>query len=252
MKVVDEGAHYRFEGFILDLARGALVTASGQDVALRRKSFELLRVLVENEGRLLDHDTIIQSVWSDVIVTDGSIAQCVREIRRALGDDRKRIIKTVPRRGYVFAAKVTIASNQLSNQVAPPPITFPGQPSIAILPFQNLSGDPEQDYFADGVVEDITTALSRTGWLFVIARNSSFAYKGKSPDIRTVGRELGVRYVLEGGLRKSASRIRISCQLIEATLAATSGPTASMAKCKRSSHCRTSLRKQSSARSSQA
>ena len=96
-------------------------------------------------------------------------------------------------------------------------LPLPGKPSIAVLPFQNLSGDPEQEYFADGVVEDITTALSRTGWLFVIARNSTFAYKGKSPDIRTVGRELGVRYVLQGSIRKSIERIRITCQLIDAT-----------------------------------
>jgi adenylate cyclase len=95
-------------------------------------------------------------------------------------------------------------------------LPLPDKPSIAVLAFANMSGDPEQEYFADGVVEDIITALSRTGWLFVIARNSSFAYKGKSPDIRAVGRELGVRYVLEGSIRKSAKRIRITCQLIEA------------------------------------
>jgi adenylate cyclase len=97
-----------------------------------------------------------------------------------------------------------------------PAFPLPEKPSLAVLPFQNMSGDPEQEYFADGVVEDIITALSRTGWLFVIARSSSFAYKGKSPDIRAVGRELGVRYVLEGGIRKSAKRIRITCQLGEA------------------------------------
>ena len=97
-----------------------------------------------------------------------------------------------------------------------PALPLPEKPSLAVLPFQNMSGDPEQGYFADGVVEDIITALSRTGWLFVIARNSSFAYEGKSPDIRAVGRELGVRYVLEGSIRKSAKRVRITCQLIAA------------------------------------
>lgn len=216
MSVADREAIYRFEGFILDLARGALLTASGEELSLRRKSFELLRLFVVNAGRLLDHDTIIGAVWSGVIVTDGGIAQCVRDVRRALGDDAQRIIKTVPRRGYVFAAKVTCASDQPLDQMAVAAIPLPGKPSIAVLPFQNLSGDSEQEYFADGVVEDITTALSRTGWLFVIARNSSFAYKGKFPDMRAVGRELGVRYVLEGSIRKSAKRIRITCQLIEA------------------------------------
>lgn len=98
----------------------------------------------------------------------------------------------------------------------PETLALPDKPSLAVLPFQNMSGDPEQQYFADGVVEDITTALSRSGWLFVIARNSSFVYKGKSPDIRVVGRELGVRYVLEGSVRCAGGRVRITCQLIEA------------------------------------
>src|SRR5205814_6934118 len=96
---------------------------------------------------------------------------------------------------------------------APP---FPDKPSIAVLPFQNMSGDPEQEYFADGMVEEIITALSRITWLFVIARNSSFSYKGQSPDIKQVGRELGVRYVLEGSVRKAGSRVRIAAQLVEA------------------------------------
>jgi TolB-like protein len=101
--------------------------------------------------------------------------------------------------------------------VAEQPLALPDKPSIAVLPFQNMSGDPEQEYFADGVVEEITTALSRVGWLFVIARNSSFAYKGTSPDIRKVGRELGVRYILEGSIRRAGDRVRIAAQLIETT-----------------------------------
>jgi len=96
------------------------------------------------------------------------------------------------------------------------PLPLPDRPSIAVLPFANMSGDPEQDYFVDGMVEDIITGLSRIKWLFVIARNSSFAYKGKSPDIRQVGRELGVRYVLEGSVRRAAGRVRITGQLVEA------------------------------------
>ncbi len=96
------------------------------------------------------------------------------------------------------------------------PLALPDKPSLAVLPFQNMSGDPEQEYFADGMVEDITTALSRVGWFFVIARNSSFTYKGRAVDVRQAGRELGVRYVLEGGVRRAGGRVRISCQLIEA------------------------------------
>jgi adenylate cyclase len=101
-----------------------------------------------------------------------------------------------------------------------PPMSLPVKPSLAVLPFQNLSGDPEQDYFVDGVVEEIITAIARLPWLFVIARNSSFAYKGKSPDLRQVGRELGVRYVLEGSVRKAGNRVRITGQLIDTTTGA--------------------------------
>ena len=96
-------------------------------------------------------------------------------------------------------------------------LALPNRPSIAVLPFQNLSGDPEQEYFADGIVEDIIMALSRLRWLFVIARNSSFTYKGRAVDVKQVGRDLGVRYVLEGSVRKSANRVRIAGQLIDAS-----------------------------------
>ena len=101
-----------------------------------------------------------------------------------------------------------------------PVLALPDKPSIAVLPFQNMSGDPEQEYFADGVVEDILTAMSRVTWLFVIARNSSFTYKGRAIDVKQVGRELGVRYVLEGSIRKSAKRLRITGQLIDAATGA--------------------------------
>ncbi|HYD07291.1 MAG TPA: adenylate/guanylate cyclase domain-containing protein, partial [Reyranella sp.] len=118
----------------------------------------------------------------------------------------------------VQAYRVTIGGERSSPASAPAavPLPLPDKPSIAVLPFQNMSGDPEQDYFADGIVEDVITALSRTKSLFVIARNSSFSYKGKSPDVRQVGRELGVRYVLEGSVRKAGSRVRITGQLIDA------------------------------------
>ena len=107
-----------------------------------------------------------------------------------------------------------------TNAAMKPPLALPAKPSLAVLPFQNLSGDPEQEYFVDGVVEEIITAISRLPWLFVIARNSSFAYKGKSPDLRQVGRELGVRYVLEGSLRNAGNRVRITGQLIDTTTGA--------------------------------
>jgi adenylate cyclase len=118
-------------------------------------------------------------------------------------------LKNITQRHRVFRVRLDAPER--------PALALPDKPSIAVLPFQNMSGDPEQEYFADGVVEDIITSLSRSGWLFVIARNSSFAYKGTSPDIRKIGRELGVRYVLEGSIRRAAGRVRIATQLIDAT-----------------------------------
>ena len=111
-----------------------------------------------------------------------------------------------------------------------------------MLPFQNMSGDPEQEYFADGMVEEIITALSRIRWLFVIARNSTFTYKGRAVDVKQVGREFGVRYVLEGSVRKAGGRVRITAQLIEPRPARISGPTASMARSKTCSSFRTQWR----------
>ena len=203
-------AAYRFEGFVLDLARGALLTSAGEEVALRPQSFLLLVLFVQNAGRLLDRATINRALWPEIAVSDDSITQCVRDIRRALGDEEQRVLKTVPRRGYMLTAEVSTVWHRPAEKA--PPVD---KPSIAVLPFLNMSGDAEQDYFADGMVDDIITALSRFKQLFVIARNSSFTYKGKSPDLRQVGRELGVRYVLEGSMRKASNRLRISGQLID-------------------------------------
>jgi TolB-like protein len=119
-----------------------------------------------------------------------------------------------------IARPVRVYRVPIDSSAVKAPLPLPDKPSLAVLPFQNLSGDPEQEYFVDGVVEEIITAISRLPWLFVIARNSSFAYKGKSPDLRQVGRELGVRYVLEGSLRKAGNRVRITGQLIDTTTGA--------------------------------
>jgi TolB-like protein/tetratricopeptide (TPR) repeat protein len=127
-----------------------------------------------------------------------------------------RTLKNIPRPMRVFGL-VAGSSAPASESLAPgAELALPARPSIAVLPFQNMSGDPEQDYFADGIVEDITTRLSRIKWLFVIARNSSFTYKGRAVDVRQVGRELGVRYVAEGSVRKAGTRMRITAQLIQA------------------------------------
>jgi TolB-like protein len=152
-------------------------------------------------------------------VTDDALVQCIRELRHKLGDDARRLIKTVPRRGYLFdVTAAAIQANTAGAAVEPvsSALTLPDRPSIAVLPITNLSGDPEQEYFADGIVDDIITELSRFSELFVIARNSSFQYKGKAIDVRQVARDLGVRYVLEGSVRRGGDRIRIAAQLIDA------------------------------------
>jgi adenylate cyclase len=146
----------------------------------------------------------------------------IAALRRVLDEGRTEgsCIQTVRGRGYRFTAPVTRVAVEARAYAAAVPISvlppLPDKPSLAVLPFQNMSDDPEQEYFADGVVEEIITALSRIRWLFVIARNSSFTYKGQTIDVKQVGRELGVRYVLEGAVRKAGGRVRITAQLIDA------------------------------------
>ena len=215
----------RFDPFTLDLTRGYL-RAGEQDVDLRPKAFKVLCHLAENAGRLVPKQQLYEVVWPNVVVSDDSLVQCIGELRQKLGDHEHRLIKTVSRRGYLL--DVSISSSDIpSVQVVEPETSaavefpssappLPDRPSIAVLPFTNLSGDPSQDYFTDGIVEDITTELSRFAGLFVIARNSSFRYKGEATDVRQVGRELGVRYVLEGSVRRFGDRIRVAAQLIDA------------------------------------
>jgi len=214
---------FQFAGQTLDVTRGSLRVAD-REIELRPKSFEVLRYLVENAGRLVTKEELIKAVWPNVIATEESLAHCVSEVRSAIGDGQHSIIKTVPSRGYRFAALVSRSesSSQMPGLEAHSgadlrrALPQPDRPSIAVLPFQNMSGDAEQEYFADGVVEEIITALSRFSSLFVIARNSSFTYKGRSVDVKQVGRDLGVRYVLEGSVRKAAHRVRITGQLVDA------------------------------------
>jgi adenylate cyclase len=214
---------FQFEGYTLDLARSSLRTAD-RDAQLRPKAFEVLRHLVENAGRLVTKEELIRAVWPNVVVTDEVLTHCVSEVRQAIGDSKQTIIVTVPRRGYRFAATVSRVAADLPAPRAPlsagsdppsRPSPLLDRPSVAVLPFANLGGDPQQDYFSDGITEDIITELSRFSELLVIARNSSFQYKGKAVDIRQIGRELAVRYVLEGSVRRSGDRLRITAQLID-------------------------------------
>jgi adenylate cyclase len=214
---------FQFNGYVLDVARGCLRTAD-REIELRPKSFEVLRCLVENSGRLVTKDELFRAVWPDVVVSDEALTQCISEVREAISDRAQIMIKTMPRRGYRFAAPVSKHGDEVEARSAPvasfaydTAARLSGKPSIAVLPFVNLDNDPQQDYFSDGITGDIITELSRFSDLFVIARSSAFQYKGKAIDVRQVGRELGVRYVLEGSIRRDDKRIRITAELIDAT-----------------------------------
>jgi TolB-like protein/Tfp pilus assembly protein PilF len=161
---------------------------------------------------------LIASVWDGRIVSESALASCINAARTAVADDgtNQRLIKTFPRKGIRFVGTVHEVEGNRAIPIAPAVLALPEKPSIAVLSFQNLSSDRDQEYFADGIVDDIITGLSRIRWLFVIARNSSFAYKGKALGVAQVGRELGVRYILDGTVRKAGDRVRVSTQLIEA------------------------------------
>ena len=204
----------RFGNVVLDVDRAALRDSNGAEIALRPKSLDLLLTLARNPGRVMSRDELFESVWPDVTVTEDNIGQCVREVRRAIGDPEGRLLRTVVKRGYCL----DIEGQSEAATAAEEPVAQPdqGRPSLVVLPFQSIPYDPDSEWFADGIVEEITTALSRFRSLFVIARNSAFTFKGQSVDIRDVGRRLGVRYVLEGSVRQAGGRLRVTGQLIEA------------------------------------
>ncbi len=203
-----------FEGFTLDRRRGCLLGPSGAEVALAPKPFDLLCFLADRAGRTLTKNELLEAVWPGLHVTDDSLFQAVRDVRRAIGDEVGRVLRTIPRRGYLLDATVTSSEGAPAEAaVLVPP---EDRPSLVVLPFANISGDTAQDYFADGMSEEITAALVHIRTFFVIARNSAFTYKGRAVDVRQVGRELGVRYVVEGSVRKAGQRVRITAQLVEA------------------------------------
>src|SRR6195256_4034398 len=189
--------------------------------------FDLLVYLVQNRDRVVSKDDLIASVWGGRIVSESTLTSRINAARTAVGDNgrEQQLIRTIPRKGLRFIGAVQVPADD--KQQAPaaelppdeiyepsrPVLPLPDRPAIAVLPFTNMSGDPEQEYFSDGISEDIITALSKLRWFFVIARNSSFVYKGKAVHMKQVAEELGVGYVVEGSLRKAGDRVRITAQL---------------------------------------
>jgi adenylate cyclase len=217
--------HYFFEHYAFDTDRREL--RRGPDVVpTTPQVFDLLDYLIRNRERVVSKDDLVDAIWKGRVVSDAALTTRLNAARSVIGDtgEEQRLIKTLPRKGFRFVGTVREV-NQPSGAAAilgrhmestEPALPLPDRPSIAVLPFENMSGDPEQEYFADGMVEEITTALSRFKWLFVVARNSSFTFKGRAVDIKEVGRRLGVRYVLEGSVRKASGKVRIAVQLIDA------------------------------------
>ena len=203
------GARASWGPFVFDPVAGAL-TRDGKPVSIGTRGAALLSALIDADGAAVGKDALLQAAWQGLSVEEGNLSVQVAGLRKAMGlrPDGQDWIATVPRVGYrLLKAEVAQAQDpQLPNVL----------PSLAVLPFDNLSGDREQDYFCDGIVEDVIAALSRFKSFAVVARNSSFVYKGRATDTRQIGRELGVRYVLNGSVRRAGDQVRISAQLIDA------------------------------------
>jgi len=215
---------YLFEDCVLDADKREL-HRGGNAISITPQVFDLLLYLIRNRQRVASKDDLIAAIWEGRIVSDAALTTRINVARSAIGDngEEQRLLKTLPRKGFRFVGAVReehgpadVAVTGTIGEPLRPVLALPDKASIAVLPFANLSGDPEQNYLADGIVEDVITELSRFSELFVVARNSSFQYKGKAVDVRQVGRELGVRYVLEGSVRRLGKRIRISAQLADA------------------------------------
>jgi len=217
---------FLFADHTLDTERRELRRGS-QAIAVEPQVFDLLVYLVRNRDRVVSKDDLIASVWEGRIVSESTLTSRINATRTAVGDNGKdqKLIRTVARKGLRFVGAV----HEDSTGVKPAPVMFQpddaplqpvlpsDRPGIAVLPFTNMSGDPEQDYFSDGISEDIITALSKLRWFLVMSRNSSFVYKGKAVHMKQVAEELGIRYVVEGSVRKSGEQVRITAQLNDVT-----------------------------------
>ncbi len=215
------GDDITFNGYTLSGPRRELLL-DGAPVKLGARAFDLLLALIEHRNRAVAKDELLDIVWPGLVVEENNLQVQISALRKLLGP---QAITTLPGRGYRFTADVaepaSAAPELASAQMAQPlpaelALALPAKPSVAVLPFDNLADDPEQAYFTDGVTEDTITELSRFRSLFVVARNSSFSYKGQAVDVRTVSQQLGVRYVVQGSIRRAGQRIRVSAQLIDA------------------------------------
>jgi TolB-like protein len=201
-----------------ELRRGA------EAIALEPQVFDLLVYLVQNRDRVVSKDDLLASIWGGRIVSDSTLTSRINAARKAVGDsgEEQKLIRTIARKGFRFVGDVRRPTGgepahaertDEGHEPSRPALPLPDRPAIAVLPFTNMTDDPAQDYFSDGISEDIITALSKLRWFFVIARNSSFVYKGKAVHLKQIAAELGVGYVVEGSVRKVGERVRITAQL---------------------------------------
>jgi len=203
---------YRIGAFEVRVGERRLLRG-GQETQLGSRGFDILLALLEANGELVSKDTLLTRVWPGTAIEESSLHTQISALRKVLGADGTAIL-TVPGRGYRCIGLIEPLG--VANQAAATPATRGDRAAIAVLPFQNLSGDPEQGFFADGMAEELITALSRMRWLVVIARNSSFVFRDRDADVAAVTAALGVRYVVSGSVRRSLNRLRISCHLMDA------------------------------------
>jgi TolB-like protein len=212
-----------FGPFRLDVDAGILFHRA-EPTPLGQRAVVLLALLVQRAGAPVSKKALIEAAWPGLAIEDSNLTVQIASVRRLFDClvGGAGWIETLPRRGYRYVGPAVAADHpdRTTGLSASPTLTLPDRPSVAVLPFSNLSGDTEHDYFTDGMVDDIITGLSRINWLFVIARSSTFTYKGRTVDAKHVGRELGVRYVLEGSVRKVLDRVRVTGQLIDASTGA--------------------------------
>ena len=217
---------FLFTNHVLDIDRREL-SCGGERIALEPQVFDVLLYLVQNSDRVVSKDELFEKVWDGRIVSESTLTSRINAVRKAVNDNGRdqQLVRTIARKGFRFVGEVhaQLAEVKPAQGAAPPSEHDSEHPrlglpvldrtAIAVLPFVNMSGEMEQEYFSDGISEDIITALSKLRWFYVIARNSSFVYKGKSVHLKQIGDELGVGYVVEGSVRKEGDRVRITAQL---------------------------------------